>query len=63
MTSKEAHILEASLILNANRSLSKPGTKEWNRESLINKKREKKWERLITEYLIIGNGNNPRLAA
>lgn len=60
MTSIEAHILEAYLILNSNRVLSKIGTKEWNRNSLINKKREKKWEKLITEYLNLDNGNNTR---
>jgi len=40
--------------------LSYIGTKEWNRKSLINKKREKKWERFITEYLNLDNGNNTR---
>ena len=61
MTSSEAHILEAYLILRSNRVLSKKGTKEWDRCSLINKKRERKWERLTTEYL--DNGNNTRLIA
>lgn len=42
MTSKEAHILESYYIKTTNRKLTKIGAKEWNRESLINKKREKK---------------------
>lgn len=60
MTSMEAHILESYLILNSELDLSYIGTKEWNRKSLINKKREKKWERFITEYLNLDNGNNTR---
>ena len=63
MTSKEAHILEAYFIKTSNRNLSKIGSKEWNRESLINKRREKKWERLVTEYLNLGNGNNTGITA
>jgi len=63
LTSKEAHILEAYLITNSSKTLSKFNTKEWNRESLINKKREKKWERLITEYLKLNNGNNAGITA
>jgi len=63
MTSVEAHILEAFLIINSNRKLTKIGAKEWNRNFLINKRREKKWEKLMTEYLNLGNGNNHRLAA
>lgn len=63
MTSIEAHILESYYIKNSNRNLSKIGIKEWDRESLINKRRERKWERLITEYLNLGDGNNTRFAA
>lgn len=63
MTKLEAHILEANLICSSNRTLSKKGTNEWDGEALINKKRERKWERLMTEYLNLGNGNNTRVAA
>ena len=55
MTSKEAHILEAYMIIRADKPLSKRGAKEWDRCSLINKKRERKWERLTDEYLDDGN--------
>ena len=60
MTSLEAHVLEAYLIKSDNRKLSKIGTNKWDRCSLINKRRERKWEKKITEYLNLGNGNNTR---
>lgn len=53
MTSIEAHVLEANLIKSDSRKLSKVNTMTWDRESLINKKRELKWEMLIAEYLNI----------
>jgi hypothetical protein len=63
MTSEEAHVLEAYIILNSKLPLSKIGTKKWDRKSLINKRREKKWEKLMTEYLNLGNGNNSWIIA
>ena len=57
MTSKEAHILEAYLIAKSKRKLSKIGQKKWDGVSLINKKREKKYEGLFEEYLNL-DGNN-----
>ena len=61
MSSSEAHILEAMLILYANEPLSKRGTKEWDRVSLINKRRERKWEKQVNEYLNLDNGNYPTI--
>ena len=63
MTSLEAHVLEAHYIVNCNRNLSKIKAKEWDRKFLINKRRERKWEKLMSEYLNFNNGNNTRIAA
>ncbi len=57
MTSKEAHIYEAFLISSSNRFLSKKGQKYWDGETLINKKRERKYEGMFEEYLNL-DGNN-----
>lgn len=57
-TSKEAHIIEAYLIQLCERSLSKIGQYVWDKVSLINKKRERKYERMFKEYLNLDNGNN-----
>lgn len=57
-TSKEAHIIESYLIQLCERSLSKIGQYVWDGVSLINKKREKKYERMFKEYLNLDNGNN-----
>lgn len=61
LTSKEAHVLEAYMILSSNRKLTKIGANKWNKETLINKKRELKWEGMINEYL--NNGNYTRITA
>ena len=49
----EAHCLEALLIKQSNRPLSKYGATSLEEGCLINKRREKKYERLIDEYLNI----------
>ena len=59
LTSLEAHIMEAQMILFAleTNRLSKRGQYVWDRESLINKRQERKYERMIEEYLNL-DGNN-----
>ena len=57
LTSKEAHIIEAYLLQLSNRTFSKFRTYAWDGQSLINKKRERKYERMIEEYLNL-DGNN-----
>ena len=63
LTKKEARILEAYFISIADRSLSAPGTYEWDGVSLINKKREINYDKktpftkLFKEYLNL-DGNN-----
>ena len=59
LTKTEAHIIEAILILNAKRPLSKIG-QDWDGVSLINKRRERKYERMINVYI---NGNYTGIAA
>lgn len=56
-SSLEAHIVEAHIITLSNRNRSHRGQYVWDGESLINKKREKKYERMIEEYLNL-DGNN-----
>lgn len=63
LTSIEACVFEAYLIANSGRTLTKKGAKEWDRCSLINKKREREQEKKIVEYLNIDNGNYTWLAA
>ena len=57
-TSKEAHIIEAYLITCSERPLSNIKSYVWDGVSLINKKREKRYERMFEEYLNLDNWNN-----
>ena len=56
-SNKEAHIIEAQLITLCDRPLSKRGQTKWDGVSLINKRRERKYENMIEEYLSL-DGNN-----
>lgn len=58
LTETLAHVLEAYFIKYSNKPLTKVGNNWLETGYLLNKRREKKWERLIEEY-IIHNGNNP----
>lgn len=59
-TSFEAHIIEAQMIIWAAdaRGLSKRGQKVWDGKSMINKRFERKYEKLIKEYLNLNGDYN-----
>ena len=58
LTEISAHVLEAYFIKYSNKPLTKIKQTQLEKNCLLNKRREKKWENLIEEY-IIHNGNNP----
>ena len=61
ITDEEARALEALLINQDERPLSKYGSKTWDGVSLMNKRHEHKGAKLITKCLIYGN--NTRITA
>lgn len=61
ITDEESRALEALLIMKCDKKLTKRGAKVWDGVSLMNKRRERKWEKRINEFLIYGN--NTRIAA
>ena len=63
LSKKEAGIIEAYLLKNNNRTLSKRNQYTWDGVSLINKQREytykgERYEELFEKYLNLDNGNN-----
>lgn len=58
-TSLECHVIEAQLIKWSAevKGLTKRGKKVWDAESMINKRHERTYERMIEEYLNL-DGNN-----
>ena len=58
LSEERAHVLEAYLIKYSGKPLTKQGSTQLIKGHLLNKRHEKKWERLIEKY-IIQHGNHP----